>query len=70
MAPQWTMMGVLLTITRKSVDGGDCMAQAGMQVQLSIKEINEMLCPQCKAVLRELIKSKISDQMIDSVVGR
>lgn len=46
------------------------MAQAGMQVQLSIKEINEMLCPQCKAVLRELIKSKISDQMIDSVVGR
>lgn len=46
------------------------MAQAGLQVQLSIKEIHEILCPECKAKLRELIKAKISDQMIDSVVGR
>lgn len=49
-------------------NGGDCMAQAGLQVQLSIKEINDALCPECKAKLRELIKSKISEQMIDSVV--
>jgi hypothetical protein len=43
------------------------MAQAGLQVQLSVKEIYDTLCPKCKAKMRELIKAKITDQMINSI---
>jgi len=45
------------------------MAQAGIQVQLSVKEIYDRCCPDCKQKIRELIKEKVSDQMVSQVIG-
>lgn len=45
------------------------MAQAGLQVQLSVQEIHEVLCEGCRERLRALVKEKITDQMVDQVIG-
>jgi phage FluMu protein Com len=45
------------------------LAQAGIQVQLSVKEIYDRVCPKCKKVIKELIKEKISEQMVEKVIG-
>jgi len=45
------------------------MAQEQTNVQLSIKEIYVKLCPKCKRRVRELIKDKLSDQVVDKMVG-
>jgi len=45
------------------------MAQAGLSVQLSVKEIYERLCPKCKKVVRELIKEKITEEMVEKVIS-
>lgn len=45
------------------------MAQQETKVELSIKEIYAGLCPKCKKVVRELIKNKLSDQVVDRMVG-
>ena len=45
------------------------MTQAGIQVQLSVKEIYEKICPKCRKALKELIKGKISEQMVSQVIG-
>ena len=45
------------------------MAQAGIQIQLSVKEIYDRVCPKCQAKIRELIKEKVTDQMVSQVVG-
>ena len=45
------------------------MAQAGIQVQLSVREIYERLCKKCRKKLRELIKEKISEDMVSKVIG-
>ena len=44
-------------------------AQAGIQVQLSVKEIYDVMCPECQKKIRELIKEKVTDQMVKSVIG-
>ena len=45
------------------------MAQAGIHVQLSVREIYERLCPKCRKKVRELIKEKISEDMVSKVIG-
>ena len=45
------------------------MAQAGMSVQLAIPEIYQELCPKCQKKLRRLIKDKISDEMVNQMLG-
>lgn len=45
------------------------MAASGIDVQLSIKEIYAVACKKCKARIRSLIKEKISDEMVDKVIG-
>ena len=45
------------------------MAQAAMRVQLAIPEIYAQLCPSCKKKLRKLIKDKISDEMVNQMLG-
>lgn len=45
------------------------MAQETTNVQLSIKEIYAKLCPKCKREVKELIKNKLSDQVVDKMVG-
>ena len=45
------------------------MAQAGINVQLPLKEIYGAVCKKCKKKLRELIKEHISDQMVGQVIG-
>jgi len=45
------------------------VAQAGLNIQLTVKEIYERLCSKCKKAVRELIREKITEQMIESVLG-
>ena len=45
------------------------MAQAGIQVQLSVKEIYAKLCPKCKAEIKKLVKDKLTDQLVEQMVG-
>jgi len=45
------------------------MAQAGIQIQLSVKEIYVRCCKKCQQRIRELIKEKITEQMVSQVIG-
>ena len=45
------------------------MSQKGMNINLSIKEIYEAACPECKKKIKELIKNKISEEMVTQVIG-
>ena len=44
------------------------MAQAGLSIQLNVKEIYDRLCPKCKKKLKQLIKEKITDQLVEGVL--
>jgi hypothetical protein len=37
-------------------------------IQISLKEIDAILCPKCKKKLRELIKSKLPEEVIEKLV--
>lgn len=39
-----------------------------VKVQVSLKEIYNRVCPKCKKRIRELIKEKITVQMVDQVL--
>ena len=39
-----------------------------LQVNLSIKEIYKLLCPECKEKLEKLVKSKIDTQLAKQVL--
>ena len=45
------------------------MAQAGISVQLGVKEIYDVVCTKCKKKIRALIKDRITDQMVSQVIG-
>jgi len=45
------------------------LAKTGLNIQLTIKEIYERMCPKCKKRLRELIKEKITDNMVNQVLA-
>lgn len=40
-----------------------------VNVQLSIKEIYEQLCPKCKVKLRKLLKDKLTDKLVEQVIS-
>ena len=44
------------------------MSKAGIQVQYNIKEIYAVLCPKCQSKLRELIKEKVTDELVNEVI--
>jgi len=39
-----------------------------VKVQVSLKDIYKRVCPKCKKKIRELIKEKITDRMVDQVL--
>jgi uncharacterized protein with PIN domain len=39
-----------------------------IQVNLSVKEIYKLLCPECKKELEKLVKSKLDDQLAKQVL--
>jgi hypothetical protein len=39
-----------------------------VNINISLKEIDEILCPKCRKRLRELIKQKLPDELIDKLV--
>jgi len=39
-----------------------------VKVQVSLKEIYNRVCSKCKKRIRELIKEKITDRMVDQVL--
>jgi len=45
------------------------MAQAGIQVSLDVREIYVRLCPKCRRVVKDLIKEKMTDQLVDQMIG-
>jgi len=45
------------------------LSEEEIQVQLRLKEIYEALCPKCKKKIRKLIKEKITDDMVNRVLG-
>lgn len=45
------------------------MPESNINVQLSIKEIYEAVCPECQLKIKELIKSKITDQTVTKIIG-
>ena len=47
----------------------DGMTQEGLSVQLNVKEIYEKVCPKCKKVFKELVKEKLTDDMVTKIIG-
>jgi len=45
------------------------MAQAGIQFQLSVREIYGACCKKCKLKVRALVREKVTEQMVDQVLG-
>jgi len=39
-----------------------------VKVQVNLREIYKRVCPKCKKIIRDLIKEKITDQMVDQVL--
>lgn len=39
------------------------MPDENLNLTISLREINEALCPDCKAKLREITKDKIADEL-------
>jgi len=39
------------------------------KVQVSIKEIYRLMCPECREKMRDLVKEKMADQMLDRTLG-
>jgi bacterioferritin-associated ferredoxin len=44
-------------------------AQQQVAVSLALPEVYDHLCSKCKAEIRQLIKEKVSDQMVDQIIG-
>jgi len=39
------------------------------QFKLTFAEVNKVLCEKCRKHLRSLVRDKISEQMVDGVLG-
>jgi len=39
-----------------------------VKVQVSLKEIYKLVCPKCRRKIRNLIREKITDQMVNQVL--
>jgi hypothetical protein len=48
--------------------GGELKLEAKTQISLSVKEIYDRLCPKCKRALKDLIKEKLTDQMVEQML--
>jgi hypothetical protein len=44
-------------------------AQQQVGVSLNLAEVYAHLCPKCQSKMRSLIKDKVSDQMVDQIIG-
>lgn len=38
------------------------------RIDLSIKEIYKLMCPECRQKLKELVKQKMTDRMVESAL--
>jgi len=38
-------------------------------ITLTLREVYDRLCPKCKNHIRELVRNKISDQLVDQAIG-
>jgi len=45
------------------------MTQEGLSVQLNVKEIYAKLCPKCQKAIKELVKEKLTDDMVKNIIG-
>lgn len=49
--------------------GGEIMATATVRLQVSLKDLYDVCCPECKKKIHELVKSKVTDDMVTAVLG-
>lgn len=45
------------------------MADKEINIQLGLKEIYRVCCPNCKKHIRSLVKDKIAESTVDKLVG-
>lgn len=45
------------------------MSKAGLNIQLKVQDIYNCVCKECKTKIRELIKERITDEMVTQVIG-
>lgn len=45
------------------------MANENLNLNISLREINEVLCPKCKTKLQEITKDKIADMLAKRALG-
>jgi len=45
------------------------MPNENLNVNISLKEINEALCPKCQAKLQEITKDKIAEELAKRALG-
>lgn len=41
-----------------------------INLNLSLKEIHKVLCPECQKKVRNLVKEKITDQMLEQTLSQ
>jgi hypothetical protein len=41
----------------------------GVKINLSLNEIYKVLCPKCQKKLKDLVKDKLSDQMVEEALA-
>jgi hypothetical protein len=39
-----------------------------VNINITLKEIYDILCPKCKAKLRDLIKEKLPDDLVEQII--
>jgi len=44
------------------------LSKSEVKVQVSLKEIYKLVCPKCRRKIRNLIREKITDQMVNQVL--
>ena len=44
------------------------MPNQQLSVQLGIQEVYDCICPKCQKRIKDLVRDKISDQMVDQVI--
>ncbi|MEM2449030.1 MAG: hypothetical protein QXT14_08810 [Candidatus Bathyarchaeia archaeon] len=42
----------------------------GITVNITLAEIDEILCEKCRKKLRELVRSKLPDDLIENIISR
>lgn len=43
--------------------------QQTTNIQLSVKDIYAKICPKCKRIIKDMVRDKVTEQMVDNILG-